>query len=195
MNPTEPLWKTIVATAEKHAQDAGDHLDELIKTNTPAGGTFDLRAIDLPKRLELIQQTTLEAAQGTAAHELVTEVFDGEGVPDFPLVDDQHTCAALRGMIEGLRLSANAYEALLPVQVLDGSPVCPGHNPDLLTVDQVGSAEVWRLLEPSEIRERDHDGDIELWILGEGWTGGGWRGNSRFSTYRTARPVGHFLTH
>lgn len=70
--------------------------------------------------------------------------------------------------------------------------IAAGHNPDMLTVKQVGKG--WRLLAVEEIHFKH-----EFLITVEIWTGTGWR--NRFglfacltnATYRTQKPRGFFL--
>lgn len=74
-------------------------------------------------------------------------------------------------------------------------PVATGHNPDNLTVSQVGDG--YRLLAPEEIvEERRLSGEdrraVEKWE-GSHWDTSGWSGNSNRYTYRTRKPVGHYL--
>lgn len=79
---------------------------------------------------------------------------------------------------------------------LHGAKIAAGHNPDGVTVVQVGAG--WRLLAPEEIcrtgERLNSTGfwkDIQAWE--EGWNESGWDGNSPGHTYRTARPPGFFL--
>lgn len=64
------------------------------------------------------------------------------------------------------------------------SPIAPGHNPDKLTVSQVG--EGWRLLDGDEIKSRRIDTlKIERWFLGRWDEGVECSGVSNMVTYRT----------
>lgn len=72
-------------------------------------------------------------------------------------------------------------------------PIAPGHNPDRLTVSQVGGG--WRLLTKDEIVEREPSWDIEGWWREKNrWDdSGSFRANDPQLTYRTQQPPGYFL--
>ena len=80
---------------------------------------------------------------------------------------------------------------------LHGATIAAGHNPDGVTVVQVGAG--WRLLAPEEIcgaRARTiktpYRKNIQAWEAGR-WDTSGWTGDSEHHTYRTAKPPGLFL--
>lgn len=75
--------------------------------------------------------------------------------------------------------------------------IAPGHNPDKLTVAQVGKG--WRLLTLQEVKKRAHVQfsphdlyDIEAWSRKQ-WDGTGWTGADKAITYRIRKPPGYFL--
>lgn len=77
--------------------------------------------------------------------------------------------------------------------------IAPGHNPDRLTVEQVGKG--WRLLSAAEQAARRRlfydEGrqttiHIQLWN-GAAWDSSSWTGRNAETTYRTSKPPGYFL--
>lgn len=58
------------------------------------------------------------------------------------------------------------------LQRLDPDAVAPGHNPDKLTVAQVGIAEGWRLLTPAEVKEFRSKEVIPAEFWSTGWNSG-----------------------
>lgn len=71
--------------------------------------------------------------------------------------------------------------------------IAPGHNPDKLTIEQVG--EGWRLLtmeERNAWKSRNFTKDIQMW-RSMIWDDSGWKGNGLDSAYRTQKPEGYFL--
>lgn len=72
------------------------------------------------------------------------------------------------------------------------SRIAKGHNPDRVTVEQVGNG--WRLLGIDEIYERSETNDIQLRdVMKNNWNGQGWCGSDVTGTYRTRKPKGFFL--
>lgn len=75
------------------------------------------------------------------------------------------------------------------------SPIASGHNPDKLTVEQVG--EGWRLLSEEEIETRkkvdETSPHIQQWWGTEWCTKLHFIGNATNTTYRTQKPEGYFL--
>lgn len=71
--------------------------------------------------------------------------------------------------------------------------IAEGHNPDKLTVKQVGDG--WRLLAEEEIADRELTTDIERWNrYSQVWENyAPLVGNQRATTYRTQKPPGYFL--
>ena len=76
--------------------------------------------------------------------------------------------------------------------------IAPGHNPDKLTVEQVGKG--WRLLTLSEKKacakllwKKTHL--IQFWLPENKWRNHPILGCWGFITYRTRKPKGYWLTH
>lgn len=69
--------------------------------------------------------------------------------------------------------------------------IAPGHNPDKLTIAQVGDG--WRLLSADETRVyRAATDEIQCWE-GARWSAAWWSGSDSGLTYRTQKPPGYFL--
>lgn len=94
------------------------------------------------------------------------------------------------------------YDYSIPIKY----QIAPGHNPDKLTVEQVG--EGWRLLTKGEIEERARvmvlTEDIDCWQCDNKWFYGrenyegydddnGFYGHLLTCTFRTQKPEGYFL--
>lgn len=75
------------------------------------------------------------------------------------------------------------------------SPIASGHNPDKLTVEQVG--EGWRLLSEEEVGARkevdEPSSHIQQWWNTEWCTKLPFVGHNTNTTYRTQKPEGYFL--
>lgn len=72
------------------------------------------------------------------------------------------------------------------------SPIASGHNPDKLTVEQVG--EGWRLLSVEEVNtSRGATSDIQGYSMFKEWRSTPVTGNWDNTTYRTQKPEGYFL--
>ena len=79
---------------------------------------------------------------------------DGRTIPGTPgLIHCDQTCGAI-------------------LQRLDPGAIAPGHNPDRLTVAQVGIAEGWRLLTPAEVKEFRCKEVIPAEFWSTGWNSG-----------------------
>ena len=76
---------------------------------------------------------------------------------------------------------------------IEPEPIAQGHNPDELTVSQVG--EGWRLLSREEIAEREPTEKIQAWLRSrDAWSGSSiYAGSDTGLTYRTQQPEGYFL--
>lgn len=81
------------------------------------------------------------------------------------------------------------------------SPIAPGHNPDKLTVDQVGVADGYRLLSANEQTARNKlqtlgieiwKGDLIGWLSNTSAYPQGWYANPD-QTFRTKNPPGYYL--
>jgi len=80
--------------------------------------------------------------------------LDGHTIPGTPgLIHCDQTCGVI-------------------LQRLDPDAVAPGHNPDKLTVAQVGIAEGWRLLTPAEVKEFRSKEVIPAEFWSTGWNSG-----------------------
>jgi predicted RNase H-like nuclease (RuvC/YqgF family) len=66
------------------------------------------------------------------------------------------------------------------------------HNPDNLTDEQIGVADGWRLLEKSEIHDREETSEIQGLTLKGSWDNEPLKGASVVLTYRTKQPLGYW---
>ena len=98
--------------------------------------------------------------------------------------------AKLGAMLTVSSLGEDGSVTLSPAK--ESSPVAKGHNPLLLTEEQVGTADGWRLLEEDEIFNRFSTREIQSYDRVVGWSSEGRAGNSLENAYRTKMPAGHF---
>lgn len=115
--------------------------------------------------------------------------------------------AVIRARAEGKRIEGrhNSYQpwvelladtdfnfALFDYRIAP-SPIASGHNPDKLTVEQVG--EGWRLLSEEEIDPtRRKTIEVQMWSSDAmTWHPSGWFADHPTRTYRTQKPEGYFL--
>ena len=79
---------------------------------------------------------------------------------------DGHTIPVTPGLVHCDQTSGAILQRLAP------GAVAPGHNPDRLTVEQVGIAEGWRLLTPAEVKEFRCKEVVPAEFWATGWNSG-----------------------